>query len=96
MGLFPKTSATAPVPGGGVPGRVFKLDQPPGSLCAPPRTEHNSDPGGRELDLPQVPPVWHVCVTKGPQQPAHDNILMPPGIEEEAVLPSKGGRKVGG
>ena len=42
---------------GGVPGRVFKLEQPPGSLCAPPFVGNNRDPGGGELTLPQVPQV---------------------------------------
>ena len=44
----------AQVPGRGVPGRGLKLDQPPGSLCAPPHTGHNCDPGGRE-------PTFHRC-----------------------------------
>ena len=57
LGIFPKFFIAAPVSGRGVPGRGFKSDQPPGSLCAPPQAGNNRDPGGREPTLPQVPQV---------------------------------------
>ena len=44
--LFTKTSGATPVPGIGVPGWSFKLDQPLCSLCAPPYAGHNCDPEG--------------------------------------------------
>ena len=37
---------SGPVTSRGVPGWGLKSDQPPGSLCAPPRMGHNRDPGG--------------------------------------------------
>ena len=57
MGLFTKTSVAAPVPGGGVPGRVLESDQSPDSLFALPHAGQNSDPGGGETTVLQVPPV---------------------------------------
>ena len=56
-GIFPKIFFAAPLPNGGVPGRFLKSVQPPGSLCAPPRTVHKSYPVGGGLTIPQVPPV---------------------------------------
>ena len=56
-GIFTETYIAALVPGGGVPGRDLELDQPPGSICTPPRAGHNSDTGGGEPTVPQVPPV---------------------------------------
>ena len=54
---LPQKSVAALVPGGGVPERSLDLDQPPGSLCAIPHTGHNSESGGREPIISQVPPV---------------------------------------
>ena len=68
----------------------------PGSLCAPPRAGKNSYPGGREPTLPQVPPVLHVCVMQGPQQPVHDDGLLPKRSGEEATSPGGVGGKGGG
>ena len=96
MYVFPLTYLDALVPGGGVPGRGFELDQPPDSLCTPPHTGHNSDPRRRELTLHQVLPVWHVCVMQGPQRPPNDNGLMLTGRIEEADSPGGGGGKGGG
>ena len=50
-------SGAAPLPGGGVPGRGLKSDQPLGSLLALPHIGNNSDPGGGEPTIPQVTPV---------------------------------------
>ena len=44
-GLFPETPVAAPVTGRGVPGWGVELDQPPDSLCTPPRAGHHCDPG---------------------------------------------------
>ena len=74
--LFPETYLAATLPGGGVPGRGLKSDQPPGSLCAPPCPGQNSDTGGREPTVPQVPQLWHVCVTQVPQCPSLENRLL--------------------
>ena len=46
-GLFTKTLIEAPVPGSGVTGWGVNPDQPPDSLCAPPRAGYNYDLGGR-------------------------------------------------
>ena len=45
LGLFPEMPFADPVPSRGVPGQGFKPDQPLGSLCAPPCTGQNYDPG---------------------------------------------------
>ena len=57
LGLFIEKSYVASVPSGWVPGRGLKSDQLPGLLCAPPHLGHNSDPGGRESTVSQMPPV---------------------------------------
>ena len=55
--IFAQKRAAALVPSGGLPGRGFESNQHPGLLCAPPHMGHDSDPVGRELTVPQVPPV---------------------------------------
>ena len=94
--LFTKKSVAAPVTGGGVPGRGLKSDQPPGSLWTPPRAGHNNDTGGGELNVRQVPPLLHVCVTHGPQRPTPRKFRLTQGEVTEVVPPNGGGGGVQG
>ena len=45
-GLLPEKIYTATLPSRRVPGWGVKQDQPMGSICAPPRAEHNFYTGG--------------------------------------------------
>ena len=75
------------VPGGGVSGSRYELDQPLGSFCAPPRTGHTCDPGKGEPALPPMPQMRHVCPATGSQCPEILHRTVTVGVREE-ILPT--------
>ena len=76
------------MPIGFMTGGEYQSDQPPGSLCAPPRVVFHCDPRVGQSALPPLPYMWHVHIKMGIKRQASLHFPMCTGVEAE-MLPSR-------